>query len=101
MSKTSKEHNKAREPMNTTVTWVVVLVFLTLELFAFTWSRVQCTAVGYALTHEQEVHNEQVSIKKKLIIERAHLKAPDRISAIAQERMGLNIPEQNQILTLR
>ncbi len=87
--------------MNPTLTWVVVLAFLTLQLFVFTWSRVQCTTVGYAFTHEQEVHNELVSIKKKLIIEKAHLKAPDRISAIAQERMGLNIPEQNQILTLR
>lgn len=87
--------------VNKNLVWVVLLVVMTLELFIFTWSRVQCTTVGYALTHQQDENNHLVSLKKKLIIERAHLRAPDRIAAIAQERMGLNIPEQNQILTLR
>lgn len=86
---------------NETVVWIVVLVIMILELFVFTWSRVQCTTVGYTLSQQQDEHNRLMSLKKKLIIERAHLRAPDRIAAIAQERMGLNIPEQNQILTLR
>jgi cell division protein FtsL len=102
MNKTAKDHHGRDENrMNRTFVWIVILVFLTLELFVFTWSRVQCTTVGYALTHEQDVHNKLVSFKKELIIERAHLRSPDRIAALAQERMGLNIPEQNQILTLR
>ncbi len=96
MNKTSNEKMGSE-----TVVWIVVLVMMILELFAFTWSRVQCTTVGYSLSQQQDEHNRLMSLKKKLIIERAHLRAPDRIAAIAQERMGLNIPEQNQILTLR
>ena len=84
-----------------TMLWVLILIILTLELFVFTWSRVQCTSVGYELTRQQDEHSRLLSLERKLIIERAHLRAPDRIAMIARERMGLRIPEQNQILTIR
>lgn len=84
-----------------TLLWVFYLVVLTAELFVFTWSRVQCTSVGYALTHQQDEHNRLLSLEKKLRIERAHLMSPDRISDLATRKMGLQMPEQNQILTIR
>lgn len=101
MAISSRKTDRIKKASSHKGTWVVVIFVLTVELFAFTWSRVQCTTTGYAITHEQEVYNELVSIRKKLTIERAHLKSPDRISNIAKKRLDLDTPDQNQILTLR
>lgn len=101
MSLMSNDKPEFRPHDNRITTWIVVLLILIAELFVFTWSRVQCRAVAYNLTQQQDEHNNQLSLKRKLIIERAHLRSPERIAAIAEERMNLHIPEQNQILTLR
>ena len=84
-----------------TFTWICFLIILTAEGFVFTWSRVQCTATGYALTRLQDEYNRLMSLEKNLIIERAHLRSPERITAIATQRMGLKMPDQNQILTIK
>lgn len=84
-----------------TLLGVVCVMILTFELFVFTWARVHCTDTGYAIHREQEEHRSLLSLEKKLRIERAHLLSPDRISAIATGTMGLQMPEQNQILTIR
>lgn len=81
--------------------WVILLTLLISELFVFTWSRVQCVATGYSLTRSAEEHNHLVALQKKLRIELAHLKSPNRISAIARNRLGLIVPEQDQIITIR
>lgn len=80
---------------------MILLSLLIGELFVFTWSRVQCVATGYNLTQSAEEHNQLVALQKKLRIELAHLKSPNRISAIAKNRLGLNVPEQDQILNIR
>jgi cell division protein FtsL len=81
--------------------WGVIVILLTLEGFLSTWSRVQCTNAGYALSKHQEDRRQLLSMQKKLIIEREHLRSPERITAIASRRMGLKMPDQNQILTIR
>ncbi|MBU1170388.1 MAG: cell division protein FtsL [Proteobacteria bacterium] len=93
--------NSKQTQRGSTLVWVFFLVVLTAELFVFTWSRVQCTATGYALTHQQDEHKRLLSLEKKLRIERAHLMSPDRIAAFAAQKIGLQMPEQNQILTIR
>lgn len=95
------KHDKQKPRNVNTLIWVLCLVILTAELFAFTWCSVQSTALNYALTRAQDEHNRLLSLEKKLRIERAHLLSPDRITALAQGNMGLQMPEQNQILTLR
>jgi cell division protein FtsL len=84
-----------------TLLWVACVLLLTAELFVFTWSRVQCRSTAYELTRKQDEHNRLLSLEKKLRIERAHLMAPDRISALASRNLGLQMPEQNQIMTIR
>lgn len=81
--------------------WAACVMMLTAELFVFTWSRVQCRSVAYELTRQQDEHSRLLSLEKKLRIERAHLMSPDRISDLATRSMGLQMPEQNQILTIR
>lgn len=95
-----KKGNRQPRSFNTLL-WVLCVVVLTTELFVFTWARVQCTATSYAIHREQEEHKSLLSLEKKLRIERAHLLSPDRIAAIATGTMGLQMPEQNQIMTIR
>jgi cell division protein FtsL len=94
-------HDKKQPRRINTLAWVFCLMILTAELFAFTWYSVQSTALSYALTQAKDEHNRLLSLEKKLRIERAHLLSPDRITALAQQDLGLQMPEQNQILTLR
>lgn len=84
-----------------TLLWVLCVLILTTELFVFTWARVQCTATSYAIHREQEEHKSLLSLEKKLRIERAHLLSPDRIASIATGTMDLQMPEQDQIITIR
>ena len=95
-----KQGNRHTRSFNTLL-WVFCVMVLTAELFVFTWARVQCTATGYAIHREQEKHISLLSLEKKLRIERAHLLSPDRIAAIATGTMGLQMPEQDQIITIR
>lgn len=86
---------------NTTLLWILLLGVLTAELFVFTWSRIQCLDAGYAITRNTSEYNHQIALRKKLRIELAHLKSPDRIATIAKDKMGLMTPQPNQILTIR
>ena len=70
------------------------------ELLAYTWARVQCTRTGYeisALTKEQQRLNE---LQTNLKVELARLKAPQRITKIAQEKLGLTLPTPRQVMVM-
>lgn len=80
--------------------WLTLLCVFIAELFVYTWVRVQCVRVGYeisALTKEQQRLTE---FQANLKVELARLKAPQRITKIAQEKLGLMLPAPNQIMVL-
>jgi cell division protein FtsL len=80
--------------------WIALLgVFIT-ELLGYTWARTQCVQVGYeisALSKEQQRLNE---LQANLRVELARLKAPQRITRIAQEKLGLTLPTPKQTLVM-
>jgi cell division protein FtsL len=80
--------------------WLTLLCVFIAEFFVYTWVRVQCVRVGYeisALTKEQQRLTE---FQANLKVELARLKAPQRITKIAQEKLGLTLPAPNQIMVL-
>jgi cell division protein FtsL len=78
----------------------VLLVFLS-ELFVFTWSRVECVRTGRLIASEAEEYKGQLALQKKLEIELAHLKSPERLTTIAKRELGLSVPEPGQIISLK
>jgi len=80
--------------------WITLLCVFITELLGYTWARTQCVQVGYeisALGKEQQRLNE---LQANLRVELARLKAPQRITKIAQEKLGLTLPTAKQTLVM-
>ncbi|MGE5258956.1 MAG: cell division protein FtsL [Hyphomicrobiales bacterium] len=80
--------------------WLSLLCVFIAELLVYTWVRVQCVRVGYeisTLNKEQQRLNE---LQANLKVELARLKAPQRITKIAQERLGLTLPAPRQMMVM-
>ena len=93
---------KAPQARNShTLLWVLCVVMFTMELFGFTWARVQCLDKSYEIHQAQEEQKSLISLRQKLTIEHQHLKSLDRLKAIATQTMGLQAATQEQIITIR
>ena len=79
--------------------WLAIMLVFIAELFAYTWSRVQCVRMGYEITAATRTYDQQRTIRKNLAIELARLKAPKRLEALGQQ-LGLAPPETRQIVVM-
>ncbi len=70
------------------------------ELFVFAWCRTECVNIGYEceeLAREKDLLKER---QKALKVELAHLRSPDRIIKIGEEKLGLGMPRSDQIVVV-
>lgn len=88
---------QARKPV-VTGAWALMLSLFIVELLFYTWFRVQCVQTGYAIAKENRKAQELVSLQNNLKIELARLKAPERISDIARNQLGLKMPAPEQTI---
>jgi len=79
--------------------WLVIMIVFIVELFAYTWCRVQCVRLGYEIATETRIYEAQRTIRKNLAIELARLKAPKRIEALGRQ-LGLAPPATRQIVVM-
>jgi cell division protein FtsL len=78
--------------------WLVFLVLFICELFIYTGIRVDCTRNRFQISRAQEAGKRARTYQKELIIELDRLGAPERIAKIARTRLGLEMPEQDQVV---
>ena len=81
-------------------TWALVFSVFFVQLLFYTWCRVQCVQVGIAIGQQNRKQQELTTYQNSLKIEMARLKAPERISHIARNQLGLNIAEPQQVITV-
>jgi cell division protein FtsL len=96
----SKAPQPKRRNAKMMVVWIVLLCVIIAELLGYAWVRMQCVGVGYeisALTKEQQRLNE---LQANLKLELARLKSPQRITKIAQEKLGLTMPTPKQMMVM-
>jgi cell division protein FtsL len=78
----------------------IVLLVLILEMFLYTWCRVQYLQLGYDI-HELENRIAHLTrLKNEYQIEQARLSSPERIIQIATKQLGLKMPAPNQMIEL-
>ena len=82
-------------------TIIAALLWLLFSGFGYVWCRVQVVQLGYKLSGAHRIHTQLLNDSKKLHLELARLKAPERVERIAIERLGLNRPSKEQIVVLR
>jgi cell division protein FtsL len=79
----------------------IPLAFFVTGLLAFIWLHVQTVNLSYDIAKAQKQKRELMEINKKLRIQLANLKSPERIEGIALNQLGLRVPEKGQIEILK
>ena len=93
-------NNAVRKRTQTMKTiWLAVMLVFIVELFAYTWCRVQSVRMGYEIAAATKAYERQRTIRKNLTIELARLKAPSRIEALGRQ-LGLAPPATRQIVVM-
>lgn len=94
---------KARQKNNDvkiTGIWIIFMAVFIVELFIYTWCRVNCIGVGYEISKETKTQHELIALQNNLKIELASLKSPERIAKIAKDQLGLKTPTKSQTIVI-
>lgn len=79
---------------------LAIFAWLVLSGFGYVWCRVQVVHLGYLLSDVHRLHTRLLNDNKKLHLELARLKAPERVERIAIQQLGLRHPTKEQIVVL-
>jgi len=79
---------------------VVVVVLMAVALF-YVWSHVNMTRLEYQVAEEMGVKERLLEEQKKLKVEIATLKAPQRIEVIARNKLQMTYPERGQVIMIK
>lgn len=80
--------------------WLVIVFVLMCELFVYTATRVDYTHKGFEMSKAKAARNRTIAYQKELIVEHDRLCSPDRISSIAESRLGLVRPQTDRVIYL-
>jgi cell division protein FtsL len=82
-----------------------VFLFVAFVLMAvaitYVWSHVQMTKLEYQVAEEMTRKEQMLEEQRKLKLEYATLKSPQRIEAIAKSSLNLSYPEGDQVIIIR
>jgi cell division protein FtsL len=94
-------NRKLRPPRKTmTGLWIVLMAFFFVEALFYAWCRVQCVNAGYGIDRQTRRHQALLKERNTMKIELARLKSPERIETIARTRLGLVMPDGQQMVIL-
>jgi cell division protein FtsL len=68
-------------------------------LFAYGWQHYQWIQYGYRIEEAQKKRDRLAEISRQLRLERASLRNPQRIDAIARKELGMVVPVPGQLVT--
>lgn len=81
------------------------LIFVALVLMAvallYVWSHVNMTRLEYQVAEEMGNRERLLEEQKKLKVEAATLKAPQRIEVIARNKLQMFYPERDQVILIK
>jgi cell division protein FtsL len=81
--------------------WLIFMFFFIVELFFYTWCRVQCIRTGYEISRAASKHQGLVTLQNNLRIELARLRSPERIAKFAEQKLGLAMPTSEQLIVIQ
>ena len=64
------------------------------------WLRLQVVNQGYALSATTKLHERLEQEQRELRVEHATLASPERVEAMARQRLSLRPPEKGQVIVL-
>jgi cell division protein FtsL len=78
----------------------IALLCLALVALLYVWLRLQVVNLGYALSATTKLQQRLEQEQRELRLEHATLTSPERIEAMARQRLGLRPPEKGQVIVL-
>ena len=96
----ARNSHKQNGDVKKTGTWIILMVVFIVELFIYTWCRVNCIGVGYEISKETKKQQEVIALQNNLKIELASLKSLERIAKIAKDQLGLKAPTKSQTIVI-
>lgn len=81
--------------------WIFVTSVIMAVALIYVWSHIHMTELEYQIARELSTREQLVEEQKRLKIELATLKAPQRIESIAREKLQMTYPEREQVILLK
>jgi cell division protein FtsL len=79
-------------------------IFVTLVLMAvalvYVWSHIRMTELEYKVAEEMTIKENLIEEQRKLKVEIATLKSPQRLEAITKEKLQMTYPTRDQFIIL-
>lgn len=81
--------------------FILVAFGLMAVALIYVWSHIHMTELEYMVAREISVKEKLLDDQRKLKVEQATLKSPQRIEAMATEKLGMSYPERDQVIILK
>ncbi|MFZ4437401.1 MAG: cell division protein FtsL [Syntrophales bacterium] len=82
-------------------TWIFIASVLMAVALLYVWSHIHMTELEYQIARELNSREQITEEQRKLKIELATLKSPQRIETIAREKLQMTYPERAQVILLK
>jgi cell division protein FtsL len=82
-------------------TLILSLLVLVAVALVYVWSHLHNTQLKYRIAEEMTVRDNLTEENRRLKVEIATLKSPQRIESIARDKLKLQYPEREQVVLIK
>jgi len=82
-------------------TFIVVSIVLMFIALIYVGSHIRMTELEYNVAAQLSEKEQKLEEQKKLTLELAMLKSPQRIEGVARNKLHMSYPENNQVIVLK
>jgi len=82
-------------------TFIVVSIVLMFIALIYVGSHIRMTELEYNVAAQLSEKEQKLEEQKKLTMELAMLKSPQRIEGVARNKLHMSYPESNQVIVLK
>ena len=97
---TTRQEDDSRTGIGYSTGVFIVSLLLAIALL-YVWSHIHMTELEYQLARELTAHGQLLEDQKRLKLELAMLKSPQRIESIALNKLQMTYPERKQVILLK
>ena len=97
----SAKHDKKKRMEVKFSTVIIVSLVLMATALIYVWSHLHFTKLNYLIAEEISIRDSLLEENKKLKIEYATLRSPQRIEAIARNKLDMYYPERGQVIFVK
>ena len=100
LKQTVQREDRASEAIGY-ATWVFIASVLMTVALLYVWSHIHMTELEYLVAQELSSRERLAEEQAKLKVELATLRSPQRIEAIAREKLQMIYPEREQVILIK